>query len=84
MFEIIDSSEIVSYDNAKSQYRGYVILMKDSSKKHGYVYAVSDYTDLYRLTELQQKFHKEGVETTKLHPDNGNNYSLINTGWGIL
>lgn len=76
MFEIVKETIEKSYDDIREEYKGYIVLVKKSGIKKGTVYALSDFDDLDRLSDLQIKLNSEGINTCKVRALGQNNFSL--------
>ena len=77
MFKIIDSKDIISFDEARNNYKGFLILMKKQDRENGSVYAIADNDDSFRIAELQLSLNKQKIKTFQVNSLTGNSDSLI-------
>ena len=69
MFKIIDSEDAISYDEARTDYKGFMILMlKDTERTDfGKVYAISDRLDVSKISDLQIELYDKNIKTHQVN-----------------
>ena len=69
MFKIINSDELVPYDEVRKKYQGYMVLMieDENDRNRGKVFAISDNDGVSDISEYQCDFHEKGIRTFQLN-----------------
>ena len=63
MYQIVDRDEILSYEDIRNEYQGYLTLVIKNGNDAGKVYATADKDGMAQIADLQSEMHEEEIDT---------------------